>query len=301
MIMQIRCCSIAMGNSPSGPRLLGNGKYSSYNITLGKATTISVTKDLSGWKLVYDVDGMTSTLSILKTAGRNSGDNKVRIDIVDCIYSKTVRPRPRERFTLVVEENEETGGLGTNGEFQRDYSGNEAAYWEFIGDMETFNWAYGCGTRMGFLSQEMKRSNEKRRNMVTVAHYYVNNGGGGGGNFGASGGVDIGFSVVVKIGMLHGHLDFSVDGPVEHPSSALLYMIEEVIQARTWKRPACPHCKTIQSQRRWLSESEDSDTTFPAPPSHGTQQTTSNNGRFNGDGIGSMIRANKVSFNKWWR
>ncbi|QCD92063.1 hypothetical protein DEO72_LG5g121 [Vigna unguiculata] len=260
-----------MGNSPSGPRLLGNGKYSSYNITLGKATTISVTKDLSGWKLVYDVDGMTSTLSILKTAGRNSGDNKVRIDIVDCIYSKTVRPRPRERFTLVVEENEETGGLGTN------------------------------GTRMGFLSQEMKRSNEKRRNMVTVAHYYVNNGGGGGGNFGASGGVDIGFSVVVKIGMLHGHLDFSVDGPVEHPSSALLYMIEEVIQARTWKRPACPHCKTIQSQRRWLSESEDSDTTFPAPPSHGTQQTTSNNGRFNGDGIGSMIRANKVSFNKWWR
>jgi len=101
--------------------------------------------------------------------------------------------------------------------------------------------------------------------MVTVAHYYLNSGRGG--NFGASC-VDIGFSIVVKIGVMsyNGKLGFMVDGPVQHPYSALVYMIEEVTQTGTWKLSACPHCKKIQQQRRWLSESEDSDTPLPPPP-----------------------------------
>ena len=108
--------------------------------------------------------------------------------------------------------------------------------------------AYGCGTRIGlFIIEDKKKINEKQPYMLTLAHYYVNSGSGG--NFGGSG-VDVGFSVVVKIGVHNGVLDFSVDGPVEHPSSALIYMIEEVTRTGTWKLSACPHCKNIQWQQR---------------------------------------------------
>ncbi|XP_052723527.1 uncharacterized protein LOC108345216 isoform X2 [Vigna angularis] len=248
-----------MGNSPSGPRLLGNGKYSSYDIKLGKAATISVKNEegllKSRWKLVYDVDEMACTLSIAKLTNERS----------ETMVGTVMKSRSFSKF-------------------------RESLRCE----VETQSWTYTCATMEGLVvTQKKKKSNQEQPYMITVAHYYVNRDSG-------ESGVDIGFSVVVKIGVANGKLDFSVEGPEEHPSLALLYMIEEVCRTGTWKPSACPHCNNIQSQqRRLVSESEDSDTNLPTPPSsHGSQQNASNKGRFKGDGIGNIIHAKEVKFIK---
>ncbi|XP_014507526.1 uncharacterized protein LOC106767198 [Vigna radiata var. radiata] len=283
-----------MGNSPSAPRLLGN-EYYSYDIKLNNGANISVSTDRSTlpprWKLVYDVDGMTCTLSILNTPDGKLGPDTLFIAVEDCT---TVFLLQRlEKFDIEVIKTPTNGLLSSITEYRNVLKYGQTS----SGGVTTERWVYGCGTRKGLLVvQSKKQSNEKQSYMVTVAHYYVNSDSNGIG-------VDIGFSVVVKIGVVNGQLDYSVDGPVEHPSSALLYLIEEVCRTGTWKPSACPHCKNIQSQQRrlLLSESEDSETNLPTLPSYGGQQYASNKGRFNGDGIGSMIRAKNVNFNKWWR
>ncbi|KAL9324612.1 hypothetical protein ACSQ67_009469 [Phaseolus vulgaris] len=281
-----------MGNSPSGcgPRLLGNGKYCSYHVKLDNAATITVTKHQEitndqekrqEWELKYDVDGMTSRLwmSIERTSDDEylsmilvDSDDKIKKDTVNILIQVKKEKEEYVRATSIylTEHKPIKSGRSLRAGVETQYK------------------AYGSGTRMGLLVTETKKknkNNEEQAYMVTVAHYYVNSGRNCGG--------DIGFSVVVKIGVHNGQLDFSVDGPVEHPSSALVYMIQEVIRTGTWKLSSCPHCKNIQSQRRWLSESEDSDTTLPPPPRYGGSQNAANMGRFNGDGNGSFIQANK--------
>ncbi|WVZ15912.1 hypothetical protein V8G54_013478 [Vigna mungo] len=289
-----------MGNSLSGLRLLGKGNYSSYDIKLGKAATISVTKeeDVWGrrWKLEYDVDGMTSTLFLLKITDKVSGRETLSISVLDCsAVKKEVLSYPWEAITIEVKKEKNIGFLYPT-LVSASYL-TRAEYGESLsGGIKTQRWAYASGTRKGLLVMESKKkSNEKQPYRVTVAHYYVNRDSGGSG-------VDIGFSGVVKIGVVNGKLDYSVDGPVQHPSSAIVYMIEEVSRTGKWKSSACPHCRNIQSQqRRWVSESEDSDNNLPTPPpSHGGQQSVSNMGRYNGDGIGNIIQAKEVNFNKWW-
>ncbi|XP_014506855.1 uncharacterized protein LOC106766652 [Vigna radiata var. radiata] len=282
-----------MKNIPSGPRLLGNGNYS-YDIKLSKAT-ISVTRDKGNrnpyWKLVYDVDGMTSKLSIIKFTDEKSGDY-INVDVGELF---SLHPHQWSELTVQVKKDKKTCLLYPILEMYNNLT--NAEYGESLSDgVKTQRWVYACGTRKGLVViVNKKKSKEEQPYMVTVAHYYVNSDSGGSG-------VDIGFSGVVKIGVVNGKLDYSVDGPVEHPSSALLYMMEEVCRIGKWKPSTCPHCKNIQSQqRRLVSDSEDSDTNLPtAPPSHGGQQNASNIGRFNGDGIGSMIRAKNVNFIKRW-
>ncbi|XP_027923330.1 uncharacterized protein LOC114181168 [Vigna unguiculata] len=305
-----------MGNSPSGLRLLGNGKYS-YDIKLGKAASISVKtgrikeKENSfsrsqTWELSYNVDRITTcTLSIVKTTKTVPAEEKLLINIKDYIPEANNRhikekhaalpTHPTELFSITLQKDDEEDGV-LDVAFHQSCRYLEPDYMKKRRERSTAGtsfYAYGYGSRMGvFVMEKKKRSNEKQPYMVTLAHYYVNSGRG----------VDIGFSVLVKIGVQNGELDFSVEGPEEHPSLALLYMIEEVVRSGKWKRSACPHCKNLQQwQRRWVSESEDSDTNVPTPAaSHGGQQNASNKGRFSGDGIGSMIHANKVNFNKWW-
>ncbi|XP_014500248.1 uncharacterized protein LOC106761202 [Vigna radiata var. radiata] len=296
-----------MGNSPSGPRLLGNRNYySSYDIKLGKAATIRVIKDEKSCmgpcsRLMYDVDRMTCVLSIYRPF-----DEGFILTVQD---GHTVKSKEdseagslhkRELITFIAQKGRETGldvipiGIGTVLK-SVNFSKIRESYG---GEVETQSWTYASENSKGlFFLQNKKKSNEVECYMVTIAHYLVNSASGG--NFGESG-VNLGFSVVVKFGVVNGKLDYSVDGPVEHPSSALLYLIEEVCQTGTWKPSACPHCKNIQSrQRRWVSDSEDSDTNLRTPPFYGGQQNTSNKGRFDGDGAGSMFRANSVNFNKW--
>ncbi|KAL9324614.1 hypothetical protein ACSQ67_009471 [Phaseolus vulgaris] len=284
-----RNCFIEMGNTPSGLRLLGTRNYS-YTIKLGKEATISVKRgrmnDCSRkqtWELSYNVNKLTSTLSIVKTTNKISDEVKISITILDYIpeenprYTETpaaaLDSQANKLISIIVHKDEdgllEVFLIDGSVYYKKLHIKNRRIS-EGISTGTSFS-AYGCGTRIGlFIIEDKKKSNEKQPYMLTLAHYYVNSGSGG--NFGGSG-VDVGFSVVVKIGVHNGVLDFSVDGPVENPTSALIYMIQEVTRTGTWKLSACPHCKNIQwQQRRLLSESEDSDTPFPTPPSHGTQR-----------------------------
>ncbi|KAK7364017.1 hypothetical protein VNO80_12339 [Phaseolus coccineus] len=309
-----------MANTPSGLRLLGIGNYS-YTIKLGKAATISVKTERINedtysrkqtWELSYNVNKMTSTVSIVKTTTEKKSDEEICISIKDYLpegnlHYKEMRaaavipPINSESFFIRVRKDE-AGLLQLFSRYSCNYK-EEADYIKNRRTSEGLNtgtsfFAYGCGTRIGLFVKDKKKSNEERPYMLTVAHYYVNSVSGG--NSRVSG-LDVGFSVVMKIGVHNGVLDFSVDGPVEHPTSALIYMIEEVTRTGTWKLSACPHCKNNQwKQRRWLSESEDSDTPLP-PPRCGGSQNAANMGQFNGDGNGSFIKANKVNFNKWWK
>ncbi|ESW24857.1 hypothetical protein PHAVU_004G166500 [Phaseolus vulgaris] len=300
-----------MGNSPSGLRLLGNGKYCSYHVKLDNAATITVTKHeeitndeekIQDWELKYKVDGMSCTLSISRTTDRNSGSESISISVSDLYpnigqHSTLLRPQCATLYVFVGKEKKKNAFLHKPYEVidtifreakKKQYGESRSRR----GEVETYYWAYGSGTRMGLLVTEKKKiriNNEEQTYMVTVAHYYVNSGSG------RNCGGDIGFSVVVEIGERNGGLDFSVEGPVEHPSSALVFMIEEVIRTGTWKLSSCPHCKNIQCQRRLRSESEDSDATPPTPSSHGTQRNVTNRGEFNGDGNGNIIHAETVN------
>ncbi|KAG5069475.1 hypothetical protein JHK85_001852 [Glycine max] len=155
------------------------------------------------------------------------------------------------------------------------------------------------GTRKGLYVTEWKKKKENEKPyMVTIAHYYANNGE----NL-FTRGIDVGLSMMVKIRVSNGALfgidefDFTVDGPVQHPSSALLYMIEEVTRTGMWTPRACPHCANIQRQRRWQSESDDSDNLPVAPGhGHGNSQNARNHGVFNGDGNGSNYERNIMLF-----
>ncbi|KAK8470526.1 hypothetical protein PHAVU_004G166900 [Phaseolus vulgaris] len=311
-----------MANTPtSGLRLLGIGNYSN-TIKLGNAATISVKTAVNEnifsrketWELSYLANRITSTLFIDKTTTKKiSDEEKISISIRDFLpkgnlhYSTRAEagfPPSIESFFITVEKDE-AGFLKL---FSSHYSGTDEDFRSRRSRERNTTGttcdAYGSGTRIGLLVMERKkRSNEERPYMLTVAHYYVNNVSGGGYS-GASDGVDLGFSVVVKIGVHNGVLGFSVDGPVEHPTYALLYMIEQVSRTGMWKLSACPHCKNIQwqqQQRRWLSESEDSDAIPPTPSSHGTQRNVTNKGEFNGDANGGIIQAKYVNFNKYSR
>ena len=59
-----------------------------------------------------------------------------------------------------------------------------------------------------------------------------------------------------------GHLDFAVDGPHQHPATALFDMFDQVCRTRTWPI-YCPHCANSVIRRQPSmsshSESEDSD------------------------------------------
>lgn len=93
----------------------------------------------------------------------------------------------------------------------------------------------------------------------------------------------------------NGNLDFTVDGPVQHPSSALFYMFEEISRTGMWKPTMCPHCTNIQRQHRWQSESEDSDK-LPTTLTLGSQQKVRNNGVFVGGANGGIFDRNIMFF-----
>ncbi|KAK7364021.1 hypothetical protein VNO80_12343 [Phaseolus coccineus] len=268
-----------MGNILSG----SSGSHASYRIERDNAATITVTKHQEKSEIKYDVDGMTSTLSICKSPRRNSGDEDISISVRD-LYPNIQKhsanivakmEKKKEESGLVCDTNVSCGELpAKSGESRR-------------GEVETQYWAYGSGTRMGLfvMEKKKKRSNEKLPYMVTVAHYYVN--GASGRKCGGS--ADIGYSVVVKIEVSHnGQLGFIVDDPVDHTSSsALLYLIQEVIRTKTWKLSLCSHCKNnIQS------ETEDSDTHLPSSSRNEHPPRIVNSGHFFGNANGSSFRGN---------
>jgi len=88
-----------------------------------------------------------------------------------------------------------------------------------------------------------------------------------------------------------------VDGPEQHPSSALLYMFDEVSRKGYWYRKMCPHCAKFGAL--WQSESEETDNT-PKGISNGgsgkNARVISNGGKFGGDGNGNFYEKNTFNY-----
>ncbi|KAJ1384133.1 hypothetical protein SESBI_42788 [Sesbania bispinosa] len=261
----------------------------SFHLQLGKSASI----DLKGgeidgkateWRLSYTVQGSTCTvLTLVKT----SGGKDLEINIIDNISRKNINGNIEEHSLCFWDKagRAEAGLLDTHaissvrrsrlsveGKQEMMMSSKYVPYTTTTtnawgGITETTIIDYGEGTRKGLSVREWKkRKGDEKPYMGTLAHYYVN----------TSSGVDIGLSVVVKIRVsTYGLLDYAVDGPIQHPSSALLYMFEQVSRTRTWKPTACPHCAYIRKQPSLFSQSEtesDDSDSFPPTRGHGPTQ-----------------------------
>ncbi|KAL9324584.1 hypothetical protein ACSQ67_009441 [Phaseolus vulgaris] len=167
---------------------------------------------------------------------------------------------------------------------------NNVDAWGGVTDTKIY--LYGTANRCGLLVWECnKNDSHQQAKAVTMAHYFVHCNGTGAVNR-SSETTDIGFSVVVKVGLSDGKFDIRAEGPERHPVSALLYMFDEVNRSGIWKPSMCPHCSNIRRNMSWLSDSEDSDS-VPLPPHHGSQKnkaSIANDGRFKGHANGSSIR-----------
>ncbi|KAK2397826.1 hypothetical protein QL285_059364 [Trifolium repens] len=145
--------------------------------------------------------------------------------------------------------------------------------------------------------------------MVTIAHYYAVSCG----NFFGKSKIDIGLSAIVKIQASEDDtgLDFEVEGPTQHPATALFYMFDEVRKTGIWKPTSCPHCAKIKKQQQhnrmpWQqSETEDSDN-FRPPRRNVPKQiggsVIANDGAIKGNHNGNVIvRSRQSFFGRYWK
>ncbi|XP_027359598.1 uncharacterized protein LOC113868190 [Abrus precatorius] len=270
-----------MGNNHGGFRLLSSAD-TSYNLRLKSVATGSKEKKFeynsdnnetkTTWEVSYTgEDGLTCKLILIKTIERRFEKNlweQLDIQIKDRINKDLNSFYDRAQTTEAGLLNVKTKTII----YPNHFTSNSVSLGQVIfltsllvprkstngrGDVitETSVFEYGSGTRKGLIVWEWKKKRgDEQPFMGTVAHYYINNLDG-----------DVGLSVVVKIRVSNydGHLEFEVEGPVQHPTSALSYMFEEACRTKTWRTTMCAHCAAIQKQRRnsmfWQSESEDSD------------------------------------------
>jgi len=160
---------------------------------------------------------------------------------------------------------------------------------------------YGEGHKGGLIVLERKKkSGHILPYELTLVHYHAT---GSGINDYRNIRPDFGLSIVAKIRSNGGNLSVMVDGPEQHPSSALLYMFDEVSRNGIWYHEMCPHCaKNPKKQNEeWeQSESEDTDSSPKAPSLLGgstkNARVISNGGKFGGDGNGNFYERNIFNF-----
>ncbi|RZC02011.1 hypothetical protein D0Y65_017255 [Glycine soja] len=85
---------------------------------------------------------------------------------------------------------------------------------------------------------------DEETNVVTVAHYFADSRGRA---FNIDDELGIGLSVVAKVRVSNGQLDITVEGPEQHPASALFCMFDQVNRTGIWKPTMCPHCAQPRS------------------------------------------------------
>ncbi|KAK2397832.1 hypothetical protein QL285_059370 [Trifolium repens] len=176
---------------------------------------------------------------------------------------------------------------------------------------ETIVIDYGSGSKGGLVIIKKKKiSKDEIPYMVTIAHYYAVSCG----NFFGKSKIDIGLSAIVKIQASEDDtgLDFEVEGPTQHPATALFYMFDEVRKTGIWKPTSCPHCAKIKRQQQqhnrmpWQqSETEDSDNFRPPRrnvPKQMGGSVIANDGAIKGNHNGNVIvRSRQSFFGRYWK
>ncbi|QCD92067.1 hypothetical protein DEO72_LG5g125 [Vigna unguiculata] len=293
-----------MGNILRSGGLLSNGGtgYDPYHVQLGRYTSISLSERqvmrqqngglLEMWNMTYEVGASTCALQLtialdntkkvkgiflqLRSLIRRSCGAVAEFDFV--LDSRTidgdadyflVYPQPISGFYSPVTHYE-------NKKFNSK-SGT-------VTDIDMY--MYGEGQKGGLILLERKKKSEQQPPFeVIMAHYHV-----------TSSGInphkmrpDFGLSMFAKIRSIRGSLTITVDGPEQHPSSALLYMFDEVIRHAYWHRDMCPHCaKHPKKQNGELCESEESE----GGSGKDNSRLISNGGKFGGDGNGNFYERN---------
>jgi len=280
------------------------------HLQLGASTSIDLTKlcekdDARGvvyeiLKVLYTVDKETCAVGLRKDGVDEHGNTKnVTFVINDRIsrymreycmeITKTNSITIRSTFSTFHFTSVSAKSTKTNRSFDA-----------WGGVMDTTFYLYGNGSRWGLLIivESKKNGMKEEAEVVTLAHYFVN---GSGSSFDTSAGTDIGLSVVAKFGVCNGKIHTTVEGPEQHPVSALLYMFGEVNKTGIWKPSMCPHC---DHKRRgkvfWQSDSEDSDSVSKPLPRATPRNArwVSNDGKFQGNGIGNFFENNFMFFRK---
>jgi len=280
------------------------------HLQLGATTSIDLSRDLSEkddaevvketFKVVYTVDKATCEVSFTRYGvDQHSNAKEIKFCVQDSIskfysaYSMGIGTKiwiGRSRLLLP--------NLNISTKLNTSFDA-----WGGVVDTEVQ--LYGSGGRCGLLVVESKKKRrEEEIEEVTVAHYFVKSSGSSfdistrtdiGLSLVAKCGTDIGLSVVAKCRVSNGKLESTLEGPEQHPVSALLYMFDEVYRTRFWKASMCPHC---HNKRRgkvfWQSDSEDSDSvSIPGPrATPKNARGVSNCGRFQGNGNGNIFENN---------
>jgi len=275
------------------------------HLQLGASTSIDLSKSREKddvgvvketLKVLYTIDRETCVVGLIRLdVDQHDKAKRVEFDLSDCISRNSCR------YSMVITETNYI-------RIWRSYS--PPPFTRFIKETRSFDASggvidtvvhlYGNGSTWGLLItvESKKKGMGDEAEVVTVAHYLVN---GSGTSFDRSTGTDIGLSMVAKLGVSNGKIYTTLEGPVQHPVSALIYLFGEVNKTGIWKPTMCPHCDHRgRGNVFWQSDSEDSDSvSIPLPrATPKTARGVSNGGRFQGNGNGNIFENNVMYFRK---
>ncbi|WVZ15915.1 hypothetical protein V8G54_013481 [Vigna mungo] len=313
-----------MGNILRSGGLLSNGGtgYDPYRVQLGKYAAISLSERLvttqqnggvlESWNITYEVGVSACALQLTREADNSKDVKGLRLQLRS---ETTKRSGALAEFDFFLDVQTINGddfvvyprwfaicGVHTTTSLSQNKRVNSRS--GSVTDMDMY--LYGEGHKGGLIVLERKKkSGHLLPYEVTLAHYHAT---GSGINDYRKIKPDFGLSMVAKIRLSGGSLTVMVDGPEQHPSSALLYMFDEVSRNAFWHRDMCPHCaKTPKKQNGelWQSESEDSDSTPKGVSQGGSGKNVrviSNGGKFGGDGNGNFYERNvfNVIYQRQW-
>jgi len=253
------------------------GTYASINLT----TSVVYKRNDGSYHdkadVTYTVEGSTCNLALRRAINKNSYVRCVSFELRDSIVDMLFLNINKAETDLLKVQTI------SDAIFKTKKKKNLHAWG---GVTETKVYLYGTANRCGLLVWECnKNDGHQHAKAVTIAHYFVHSSGTVAVNRSTET-TDIGFSVVVKIGLSDGNFDITVEGPEQHPASALLYMFDEVNRSGIWKPSMCPHCGNV---RRNMSSSQ-----TDSEESDGRQGNAvriyNSDGKFNGHACGASIR-----------
>ncbi|KAK2397812.1 hypothetical protein P8452_18690 [Trifolium repens] len=312
-----------MGNNLHGASL--QTLHFPYRIQLGRYATIDIDKfefspenldplfmapiPIKKWIMLYKVDGSKCYLEFEKHFTTNGAkpDKTGLIIRDDKCASNGIQLIITKRKNNVLELDYTIQLIRHDPKFSFDTCQTQVNNTIYT---ETIVIDYGSGSKGGLVIIEKKKiSKDEMPYMVTIAHYYAVSCG----NFFGKSKIDIGLSAIVKIQASEDDtgLDFEVEGPTQHPATALFYMFDEVRKTGIWKPTSCPQCAKIKKQQQhnrmpWQqSETEDSDN-FRPPRRNVPKQiggsVIANDGAIKGNHNGNVIvRSRQSFFGRYWK
>ncbi|XP_047158660.1 uncharacterized protein LOC124829239 [Vigna umbellata] len=305
-----------MGNSIRRVGLLstvGAGEDEPFHYQLGRKVFVDLTerkfeqnrsgKLITKWIMSYTVDVSTCSFT-LSISEEDGGAKGLLLQLLNVIPDG-IGQFSNYEFDLDVQTVTESDALANPNFNFRSYSGTTTTSIEYGKQIHggsvtnTYVCLFGSVDIGCLVVLENKRKiEEEGPYAVTVAHYIVTS---AGINHYSGTRLDVGLSVVVKIGASNGNLDITVEGPDQHPPLGLRYLFGEALRTRMWKPSMCPHCyHKLRGKMFWQSDSEESDSvSMPLPrATPRNARGVSNGGRFKGNGNGNIYENNVMVFKR---